>query len=239
MTEQETTKKPRNSKVKQLEAELAEMKNSQAEMMDKFSAMMSMMQTFMGSTQTEKVEETPKPIKPKKSIVDRYADEDIPDAPRSDEMILVCSLCRGELNLKNGRGGILKFSRYGEIRPVMYSQLVDVVNSNRGFAEAGDFYVTNPAAVYHLGLREAYKHIYPLEVLNNIENYDSDEITEILNSMCKQQKKTVVINIVTKLYNDEDVNQNKVKLIARLCDVDIHEMVRMMHTVDDNMSSSD
>ena len=61
MTEQETTKKPRNSKVKQLEAELAEMKNSQAEMMDKFSAMMSMMQTFMGSTQTEKVEETPKP----------------------------------------------------------------------------------------------------------------------------------------------------------------------------------
>ena len=57
--------------------------------------------------------------------------------------------------------------------------------------------------------------------------------------MCKQQKKTVVINIVTKLYNDEDVNQNKVKLIARLCDVDIHEMVRTMHTVDDNMSSSD
>ena len=230
--EQETIKKTRTSKVKQLENQIQKKKKSQNEMFEQFSSMMEMMKNMMSVNQksTENFSGNDIAFDAESSI-----EEEIPEQPKADSMIRVVSLCQGELNLKNGRNGILKFTHYGEIKPIMYSQLIDIVNLNKGFASAGDFYIENKSAVYHLGLQEEYKHIYPLKVLNNIENYDNDEIEEIIHNMCKSQRETVVTNIVNKLYKDENINQNKVKLISKLCNVDIHAMVRTMHEVDENM----
>lgn len=232
--EQENIKKTRTSKVKQLENQIEEMKKSQSEMFNQFSDMMEMMKKMMNTSVQKETSEIKISEKKKNAFVS-IEDEEIPEQPRADSMIRVVSLCHGELNLKNGRNGILKFTHYGEIKPIMYSQLIDIVNLNRGFAGVGDFYIDDKSAVYHLGLQEEYKHIYPLKVLNNIENFDNNEIEEIVNSMCEAQKQTIVINIVNKLYKDENINQNKVKLISKLCNVDLHAMVRTMHDMDENM----
>lgn len=90
-------------------------------------------------------------------------------------------------------------------------------------------------AVYHLGLSEYYKKIYPLEVLNNIETYSEDKIKDILSRMCRTQKETVVINIAQKMYDNASINQNSVKVIENSLGIDIHEMVRTMREIDENM----
>lgn len=228
---QETTnKRGRKSELDKLKLQMAEMQSQQGELLEQFRQIVKAMNVSIA--QNNEVEKTPK-----KEIIfeEEKKEEDFLEQPRSDELIRICSLTHGELNLSVGGRIAMSFRKYGDIKPVLYSTLVNIVNENRSFAECGDFYIMDKRAVYHLGLTEYYKRIYPLETLNNIENYDSSDIEKILGNMCAQQKETVIINIAKKIYEDEPINQNSVKTIEKKLDVDIHGMVRTMREIDENL----
>ena len=220
------TTRGRKSEVSKLKEEINEMKEQQNLMFEQFRQILASMSGNTAMTQKEEV-----------SVKEEHKEEKpvILDQPKSDELIKLCSLTHGELNLNLDGRPTISFRKYGDIKPVLYSKLVNVVNENRGFAECGDFYIMDERAVYHLGLSEYYKKIYPLEVLNNIETYSEDKIKDILSRMCRTQKETVVINIAQKMYDNASINQNSVKVIENSLGIDIHEMVRTMREIDENM----
>lgn len=227
----ETTKKRgRPSEIEKLKNQIEEMQRQQEDFLSKFNSILSGLQYGIPATSAKVEEETVS-----EPIEEDDFNDSILEQPKSDELIRICSLTHGELNLNLDGRIAISFRKYGDIKPVLYSKLVNIVNENRSFAECGDFYIMDKRAVYHLGLSEYYKRIYPLEVLNNIESYDNSKIEKILLNMCRAQKESVIINIAKKLYNEEEINQNSVKFIENILNVDIHDMVKTMREIDANL----
>lgn len=227
-----TKKRGRPSEVDKLKGRIEEMQKQQENLMEKFGALLEILQNQPLYNKKEDIKENKVIEEEKNEESESY---EVFEQPKSDELIKICSLTHGELNLNLDGRIAISFRKYGDIKPVLYSQLVNIVNENRSFAECGDFYIMDKRAVYHLGLFEYYKRIYPLEVLNNIENYDNSKIEKILSNMCRAQKESVIINIARKLYNEENINQNSVKFIENILNVDIHDMVKTMREIDSNL----
>lgn len=231
---QETTnKRGRKSEIDKMKAQISNMERQQETLLSNINKLMALLGNSKIETKEEDEEVELNNIDTK--VYKEDEDNTYLEQPKSDELIRVCSLTHGELNLSVGGRVAISFRKYGDIKPVLYSSLVNIVNENRGFAEYGDFYIMDKRAVYHLGLTEYYKKIYPIEVLNDIDKYSTDNIEKILNNMCNQQKETVVINVAKKIYEDKTINQNSVKTIEKILDVDIHNIVRTMREIDENL----
>ena len=75
-------------------------------------------------------------------VVEDAAEYPEPDA---NKQIKIMSMFYGSLNLNNNSnrsaGRILTFHKFGEIKSVLYHDLVDYVNNERKFAEEGYFYI--------------------------------------------------------------------------------------------------
>ena len=149
--------------------------------------------------------------------------------PDFNKNIRLVSQYYGVLNLStepNGRGRLVTFDRYGQVRNVLYSTLVDLVNNNRRFSEEGYFYILDKDAVYNLGLSEFYEdRILSKEVMDKICDYDKEEIADILSNATEVQKETIVRNLVDKVASGADVDMNKCIYVGDVCGVKIMEKV--------------
>jgi hypothetical protein len=122
----------------------------------------------------------------------------------------------------------IRLEKFGDIKPVLYSQLVTIVNQNRHFAEAGLFYILDDRAVYYLGLSEYYKKIIPIETIEGIGNYSDDDIKQIVSVMNDSQKEVLCKVLADKIYANENIDRNKVELVSKVCNIDIQGKVREM-----------
>ena len=158
-----------------------------------------------------------------------------PDAPEEispNKQVLVMSMCYGPLSLRSNSTGrtALSFTKYGQTLPVLYSTLLDVVNSNRKFAETGKFYILDKSAVYYLGLSEYYKTLFSKDIIDNILTYSPNVIEGILDVANDEQKELIIKLLCKKIYNGAKVDVNKVVNIGKMCDTDIMKKVEEMRT---------
>lgn len=155
--------------------------------------------------------------------------------PRPDSMIRLQSLTKGELCL-NVRGNVaINFEKYGDIKPVLYSELVNIVNNNRSFAENGTFYIMDDSAVFYLGLARFYDHIMSWEDIENIETFSDDTLRQMLPKISDFQKDVLSLVLATKIFNNELVDMNKVDVISKVCNIDIVGKAREMREISNNM----
>lgn len=154
------------------------------------------------------------------------------EEPSANKQIKIMSVYHGSLNLCNNSnrsiGKILHFSKFGEIKSVLYHDLVDYVNNERRFAEEGYFYILDKNAVYALGLSSEYKHIMDANILNNIMKYTESQVHSIVEVMTDAQKETLASLIAQKLYNNVNIDMNKLAVIEKVSGIDIHKKVNEM-----------
>ena len=84
---------------------------------------------------------------------------DMPDADidiRPDKYIQVMSLCPHPLNLSRNRGKPIRFSRFGESKRIIYSDLVDIIDNHPTFTEEGLYYIMNADVIHRHGLEDFY-----------------------------------------------------------------------------------
>lgn len=144
-----------------------------------------------------------------------------------DEYIPVISLLPYRLNLatkEGGQGDIKKFTRFGEIKNILYKDLVDILETNRGFAEAGYFYILNPDVIRQHGLDDVYSKILTKEkieeILNN--NTDAEACVNLYNSANAEQQRVIVQLLVNRIKEyPNGVNLYTVDRISRLSGIDI------------------
>lgn len=150
--------------------------------------------------------------------------------PLPNKQIKIMSLYYGSLNLATEIGGSAKytFNKYGQIKPVLYSTLTEIVNVNRKFVENGSLYILDKNAVYSLGLSEVYKEILTKDIIDNICEYSVSDINSILDNITDAQKDIMIYNLRMKIFNGEIIDYNKLDVINKKFGVDIMSQVNEM-----------
>lgn len=190
----------------------------------------------------EKEQEEAKVVATSQSInaIDNETDEYA--EPDANKQIKIMSMFYGSLNLSNNAnrsaGRTLTFSKFGEIKSVLYHDLVDYVNNERKFAEEGYFYILDKAAVYHLGLTNEYTKLVDRDIVGHMMEYSVDELDGIASVMTDAQKESISNLFADKLYRGESLDLNKIAVISKHLPVSIEQMVQEKKDFDERAKAS-
>lgn len=143
-----------------------------------------------------------------------------------DDYVPVMSLLPYRLNLstkEGGQGDIKKFTKFGEVKNILYKDLVDIIEVDRSFMEAGFFYILDPVVIRQHGLDETYSKILTKEKIDEIlNNVNTEYCIELYNSANPEQQKVIVQLLIEKIKADpSSVNLYTVDRISRLSKIDI------------------
>lgn len=134
-----------------------------------------------------------------------------------DEDIDVISLCNNKLNLSTGgfgKGELYWFENFGEIKPIPFRDLKEIVKNNRTFLEKGYYYVESDKARKALRISRIYDNLPAAQDLINLLDKDAKTIKVILEKMTPEQKTMISSVVVNKLCNNEKIDMNIVKEIG-------------------------
>ncbi len=167
-------------------------------------------------------------------------DEEAGQKIDSDSYIPIMSLTPYSLNLSTkemGQGSIKKFTKFGEVKRILYRDLVDIMETNPTFLKAGFYYILDPRVIRFHGLDEIYTKILTKEKIDEILDFNSEEGLALYNSANEEQQKIIIGLIVDKLVdNPRSVNLNVVDSISRISGVKIYERVDSAKMMLENMA---
>ena len=166
-----------------------------------------------------------KPVQEVEDVED-VEDVDFNDVKiQQDEYIPVMSLIPYNLNLstkEGGQGSTKKFTKFGEVKRIIYKDLVDILEVHSKFLESGYFYIMNPALIRQHGLDDVYSKILTKEKLDEILSTNSEESVSLYNSANEKQQEIIIQLLVEKVKSNPDsVNLNIVDRISRASKIDI------------------
>lgn len=167
------------------------------------------------------VKEAPVAIAMEESV--ERADEPI----RQDEYIPVMSLLPYNLNLstkEGGQGSIKKFTRFGEVKKILYKDLVDIMEVHPTFMESGYFYILDPRFIRQMGLDEMYSKILTKEKMELMLEANSEQAVTLYKSANSSQQEVLIQILIEKVRNNpESVNLNIIDKISRESGINIQE----------------
>jgi len=203
--------------IKALEAQNAELKNTVNELMSKIQVLLD----DKAEREThDKIVAADMPA-PKVEAVEHY------DEPSANQQIKVMSMYYGTLNLCNSAnrsaGKLLTFDKFGQVKSVLYHDLVDYVNNESKFAEQGLFYILDRAAVYSLGLSTEYNKLINKDIVDHITEYSDSDVRDIVGVMPNGQREALANVLADKLYAGVPLDRNKIAIISDVIGVDIQK----------------
>jgi hypothetical protein len=148
-----------------------------------------------------------------------------------DDYVPVMSLLPFKLNLstkEGGQGDIKKFTRFGEVKNILYKDLVDIIEVDRTFMEAGYFYILDPVVIRQHGLDEVYSKILTKEKIEEIlNNVNTEYCIDLYNSANPEQQRVIVQLFIEKMKKDpESVNLYTVDRISALSKIQISQVAK-------------
>lgn len=147
----------------------------------------------------------------------------------TDSYISVMSLLPYPLNLstkEGGQGNIKKFTKFGEIKRILYSELLDIIEVHPNFLEAGYFYILSPAFIRKHGLDDIYSKILTKEKIQQILSTNSEECLNIYKTANEAQQEVIIQLLIDRMVENMDsVNLNMVDKIARFSKIDLMKKV--------------
>jgi hypothetical protein len=155
-----------------------------------------------------------------------------------DEYIPVMSLVPHVLNLStepNGNGKIKRFESFGQVKRVLYRDLVGIIDSNTKFTEAGYFYILDPDVIRQHGLDDIYANILTKDKMEEILDTDGDNASKLFETANSRQKEIIIELIIGKLLeNPDSIDLNVVDRIARISKVSIMDKVESSRLAREN-----
>jgi hypothetical protein len=148
---------------------------------------------------------------------------------QSTDYIKVMSLNFGKLVLtteQKGQGKIYIFNKFGETKNILYSDLANLIHNQQSFAEQGRFYIFNKQVIRNHGLDQYYEKFMTKEKIENILQYNRDEIIDLFTNATESQKETLVNILIKKMIDGEDVDVNKIDIISRIYGENLYDIAR-------------
>lgn len=163
-------------------------------------------------------------------------DEIEPKQVRPDEYVSVMSLLPYNLNLstlEGGQGSVKKFNKFGEVKRILYKDLVEILEVHRNFVEAGYFYIMNPQLIRYHGLDDVYEKILTKEKIEEVISTDSDAAVNLYTSANEKQQEVIVQLLIDKINtNPDSVNLNYIDKISRISKIDIYKRAEELKVID-------
>lgn len=134
--------------------------------------------------------------------------------------IKVISLSSGGVTLRsgqNGTGKIFRFDKLGHAISIAYSDLLDVIATNRSFIENGVVYICDKDVIRNNYLTDAYKKFLTLDQITKILEFSVEDIDYMIRNTTKIIQETIVDVVVDKINNGESVDMNKILTIGNAC----------------------
>jgi hypothetical protein len=155
----------------------------------------------------------------------RDADENADNiSVNPNDYIKVMSLLAWRLNLctrEKGQGKVYKFDTLYQVKKIIYSDLVDIMEANADFLKAGYFIILNPKVVRIHGLDETYQNILTKEKIEEILNA-SNESVSLYSSTNEKQQKVIIDLLINRLVEKPDsVDLNAIDKLSRVSGVNI------------------
>lgn len=145
-----------------------------------------------------------------------------------NEFIKVMSLLNNKLNLStqpHGRGKTFSFDRFGEVKNILYSDLIEINNNQKNFMEAGYYYILDDRVIDAENLADVYEKILDKKQIESIISNKEGAVAMFQKANPKQQN--VIVGFITeKILNGEVIDFNIVNEINKACSVDINKKVQ-------------
>jgi len=176
-------------------------------------------------------------VKELEDKVARYEAEKL-NTDETDEIVInqsdyikVMSLLPYRLNLctkEKGQGKVYKFDNLYQVKKIIYSDLVDILEVCREFLEQGYFIILNPRVVRAHGLDEIYEKILTKEKVETIFA-NTEEGFALYLAASKGQQSIINDLVLQKLVGDpKSIDLNLVDKIARISGVKFIEKAEDM-----------
>ena len=135
------------------------------------------------------------------------------------KLINVVSLTDGGVSLRTAPNGgkIFRFDKFGHSIPITYSDLQDVIATDRVFIEDGSVYICDEDVVKNNYLEDVYSKFLTVNMINNIFSFPTDKIIEMVSNTTETIQESIISIIVKKINNNEYVDMNKVDAIGKAC----------------------
>ena len=169
-----------------------------------------------------------------KELEDRLALYETRDVDKIEEeikvsqtdYIKVMSLLPYQLNLctrEYGQGKVYKFEKMYQVKRIIYSDLIDILEVDARFLNEGAFIILNSRVVRINGLDETYSKILTKEKIEKILE-GTDEGIALYSTANKGQQEVIVGLLVNKLIKDPtSLDMNMIDKLSRLSGVKIAE----------------
>lgn len=152
-----------------------------------------------------------------------------------DEYIEVMSLLPYPLVLSTlglGKGTLKEFKTFGEIKKILYKDLVEIIDSNRAFMESGFFYILDKRVIKSHGLDEIYDKILTKDKMEEILTSNPESGLSLFKTANPEQQKIIIGMLVEKVVSEpKSVDMNLVDLISREYDIDIRDKIEMVSQI--------
>jgi hypothetical protein len=140
------------------------------------------------------------------------------------DYIKVMSLLGWRLNLctrEKGQGKVYRFDNLFQVKKIIYSDLVDIMEVNQEFLKAGYFLILNPKVIRIHGLDDVYENILTKEKIEQILA-GSDESVALYASANEKQQAVIVDLLINKVAREPNaVDLNIIDKMTRASGVNI------------------
>lgn len=146
-----------------------------------------------------------------------------------DAYIEVMSLVPFKLNLsteKSGGGRQFSFSRFAEIKRILYNDLASILENYRSFMEQGYFYIMNNKVIRKHGLDDMYARILNKEMLDKILNFDTVSAIKLYESANDAQRE-IIDGMLVKKIKDEPEDLVDFNIIAQMSKIGGRDLVKI------------
>ena len=135
------------------------------------------------------------------------------------KLINVVSLTDGGVSLRTAPNGgkIFRFDKFGHSIPITYTDLQDVIATDRAFIEDGSVYICDEDVVKNNYLEDVYSRFLTVNMINNIFSFPTDKIIDMVTNTTETIQESIISIIVKKINNNEYVDMNKVDAIGKAC----------------------
>ena len=158
------------------------------------------------------------------------ARRDDSDELHMDDYIRVMSLCPHDLyltTLAKGEGKKFVFHNLGEIKNILYRDLIDVMENHTEFTDflrEGYYYILDKRVIRRHGLDDLYKTLLTKEKIEEIIDTGINSI-ELFESANDTQKRFICEILIKSMIDGKEVDLNFVDTVSRICNVNIKEKV--------------
>jgi hypothetical protein len=147
-----------------------------------------------------------------------------------DAYIEVMSLVPFKLNLsteKLGRGRQFSFSRFGEVKRILYNDLASIFENYRSFMEQGYFYILDQKVIRKHGLDDIYEKILSKEMIEEILKFNPKSAVRLYETATDTQREIIDGMLVHKIkQNDGEIDYNIVSQLSKIGGRDIMKIAK-------------